>query len=302
MIEMLRRFLRLFFMQEAIAPLYEPCYNIPKSVRHEGRHMMSTEELPIWMRKDLSNPEIARDVFHENAYQLVPFLVQDGRRHKAAIICPGGGYNMVCSYIEGEPYARALNALGISAVVVYYRCRELAHYPAPQDDLARAVREVHLHAQEWNLDMDGYSVWGSSAGGHLAGSFGTDNMGYSKYGLPKPGSMVLVYPVITMGMHTHEGTRNNLIGPDAAPELQEFSSIERHVTADYPPTFLWCGSADSCVPPENSRLMANALHQSGVPYQFEEYPGVEHGVGLGKGLSCEGWFEQAVDFWMSRLG
>lgn len=261
---------------------------------------MNTEELPIWMRKDLSNPKIYRDVFHNNEYELVPFILSDGRKHKLAVICPGGGYNMVCSYIEGEPYAEALNAMGISAVVVYYRCREKAEYPAPQDDLARAVREVYAHAEEWNLDMDGYSVWGSSAGGHLAGSFGTQNMGYAHYGLPKPGAMILVYPVITMGEHTHAGTRANLIGDDL--EMQSFCSIEAQVTKDYPPTFLWCGSADTCVPPENSRLMAQALAQKGVPCEFVEYPGVEHGVGLGTGLTCEGWIQKAVDFWLAQIG
>lgn len=262
---------------------------------------MADEELPIWMRKDLTNPAIARDVFHENAYELVPYLVQDGKKHKVAVICPGGGYNMVCSFVEGEPFATVLNAMGISAVVVYYRCRELAGFPAPQDDLARAVQEVLQRAEEWNLDTEGYSVWGSSAGGHLAGSFGTENMGFRKYGLPKPGAMILIYPVVTMGEHTHEGTRNNLIGPKASREMQEYTSVERQVTPDYPPTFLWCGSADSCVPPENSHLLAAALQKCGVPCRFIEYPGVEHGVGLGEGLACQGWIFKAVDFWMGQI-
>lgn len=261
---------------------------------------MQTEELPIWMRKDLSNPAIYRDVFRENQYEIVPFLVKDGKKHKLAVICPGGGYNMVCSYIEGEPYAHALNALGISAVIVYYRCREKAKYPAPQDDLARAVEEIFSHAEEWGLDTEDYSVWGSSAGGHLAGSFGTSNMGYARYNLPKPGAIVLVYPVITMGRFTHEGTRNNLIGADAAEELKQETSIEQQVTADYPPTFVWCGSADGTVMPENSHLMARALEEKGIPCRFEEYPGVGHGVGLGIGLACEGWFDHAVDFWLGR--
>lgn len=259
---------------------------------------MHTEELPIWMRKDLSNPRIARDVFRENKYELVPFLVRDGEKHKLAVICPGGGYNMVCSYVEGEPYARALNALGISAVIVYYRCRELAKYPAPQEDLARAVREILSRAEEWMLDVENYSVWGSSAGGHLAASFGTSSMGYAKYGLPKPGAMVLVYPVITMEQFTHEGTRNNLIGADAGEEMKRQTSVDRQVTPDYPPTFLWCGSADGTVMPENSHLMAKTLKGNNVPYCFEEYSGVDHGVGLGTGLACEGWLEHAVDFWL----
>ena len=139
------------------------------------------------------------DTFRKNEYELRPYLIKDGKTHPVAIICPGGGYRRVCSFVEGHPFAKKLNALGYHAIVVYYRVNVLARYPAPQEDLARAVREVHAKAGQWNLDMRGYSVWGSSAGGHLAASFGTKNMGYARYGLPKPGALILVYPVVTMG-------------------------------------------------------------------------------------------------------
>lgn len=258
-------------------------------------------EEPVWMRKDMSDPRVIRDVNHPNEFMLLPFPVQDGKKHKVAIICPGGGYDMICGYVEGDPYAERLNEMGISAVVVYYRCKELARFPGPQNDLAQAVREVFAHAEEWDLDMEGYSVWGSSAGGHLAGTFGTEAIGYRHYDLPKPGAMVLVYPVVTMEEHTHEGCRDKLLGEAPAPELCRLTSIERQITSDYPPTYLWCGSADTCVDPENSRMLARALEQAGVPCRFREYPGIEHGAGLGLGTCCQPWFEEAVRFWMEQI-
>ena len=106
------------------------------------------------------------DTNRENVFQLKPYLLKDGKKHPVAIICPGGGYRRICGFIEGHPYAKKLNAMGYHAIVVYYRVNVLARYPAPQDDLARAVRVVHGHAEQWNLDMTGYSGWGSSAGGH----------------------------------------------------------------------------------------------------------------------------------------
>ena len=133
------------------------------------------------------------DTNRKNVYEIKPYLLKDGKSHPVAIVCPGGGYRRVCSFVEGHPYAKKLNAMGCHAVVVYYRVNVLARYPAPQDDLARAVRVVHAHAEEWNLDMNGYSVWGSSAGGHLAASFGTENMGYVHYDLPKPGALILTF-------------------------------------------------------------------------------------------------------------
>ena len=257
------------------------------------------EENTQWLQTLKDRPEIARDFCHANDYELVPYLVEDGRKHPVAILCPGGGYGMVCSYVEGEPFARQLNRMGIHALVVYYRVREKARFPAPQDDLARAVREAHDRAEEWNLDMRNYSVWGSSAGGHLAASFGTETMGYAKYGLPQPGAMVLIYPVVTMGPLTHEGTRENLLGNHPTEEQIAMTSVEQQVTAAYPPTFLWTGDADQAVPPDNSRMLAAALKERNIHCRLEVYPGVDHGAGLGIGLACEGWLEQAVDFWQS---
>ena len=237
------------------------------------------------------------DTYRKNEYQLKPYLLRDGKTHPVAIICPGGGYRRVCSFVEGHPFAKKLNKMGYHAIVVYYRVRNLAVFPNPQDDLARAVAEVHSHAQDWNLDMNGYSVWGSSAGGHLAASFGTDSMGWKKYGLPKPGALVLVYPVVTMGDKTHPGSRNYLIGPDPRQEYIELTSIEKQITENYPPTFLWWGDQDQTVNPDNSRMLRSQLEKNHITCCCREYNKVDHGVGLGKGLPCEGWFEEAVSFW-----
>lgn len=238
-----------------------------------------------------------RNTYRKNEYTLKPYLIKDGKPHPVAIICPGGGYRRVCDFIEGHPFARKLNKMGYHAIVVFYRVRNLAVYPNPQDDLARAVREIHSHAAEWNLDMEGYSVWGSSAGGHLAGSFGTETMGYIKYGLPKPGALILVYPVVTMGEKTHAGSRNYHIGAYASQEYIDLTSIEKQVTEAYPPTFLWWGDCDGTVDPDNSRMLQTALDAQHIPCLCREYAGVDHGIGIGKGLPCEGWFEDAVAFW-----
>lgn len=241
-----------------------------------------------------------KDTYRKNEYALKPYLLHDGKEHPVAIICPGGGYRRVCSFVEGHPFAKKLNRMGYHAVVVYYRVRDLASYPNPQNDLARAVREVHNHAVQWKLDMKGYSVWGSSAGGHLAASFGTESMGYIKYGLPKPGALILVYPVVTMGEKTHAGSRNYLIGPHASREYIDLTSIEKQVTYNYPPTFLWWGDRDETVDPVNSHMLRDALEANQIPCICREYKNVGHGVGVIKGLPCEGWFEDAVAFWNTQ--
>lgn len=234
-------------------------------------------------------------------YRLEKYLLTDGKPHPVAILCPGGGYHRVCSFVEGLPFARKLNDLGYSVIVVHYRCGRRHPYPRPQEDLARAIREVFDHREQWNLDMENYSLWGASAGGHLAASFGTESLGYAKYGLPKPGALVLIYPVITMGEKTHPGSRTNLLGPNPDPHMLRLASLETQITKTYPPTFLWTGLSDHTVDPENSFLLDAALTAAHVPHRFLTYPGVDHGVGLGEGLPCEGWLEQAAAFWETQL-
>lgn len=248
-------------------------------------------------RSCFSRIEEYLNTHRKNGYKLKPYLLKDGKVHPVAVIVPGGGYRRVCSFIEGRPYAQKLNAMGYHAFVVFYRVRERAKYPAPQQDLARAVREIMDHARKWKLDMKGYSVWGSSSGGHLAASFGTDAMGYKNYGLPKPGALILTYPVVTMGEKAHRGSVKFLLGEDPSENAITMASIEKQITGDYPPTFLWWGDEDQDVHPDNSRMLAKALEAEGVPSLCTEYRHTGHGVGIGEGQPCEGWFPKAVAFW-----
>ena len=241
-------------------------------------------------------------IFAKNEYQLIDkYVIQDGRKHPFAILCPGGGYYMVCSFIEGVPIAKKLNQMGISAFIVYYRVKKKALYPAPQDDLARAVKEAFAKTEQYNLDTDNYSIWGASAGGHLAASFGTENMGYQKYGVPKPGALILSYPVVSMDRKlTHMQTHDLLLGENAAKGQEEFASVEKNVSKNYPPTYIWCGDADDVVPPENTKLLAEALETFHIPCNCEIFSGVGHGIGPATGTAAEGWIDHAVKFWRER--
>ncbi len=244
------------------------------------------------MRTFSENLQAAYDFWRPNRYGLKPYLIKDGKRHPFAVICPGGGYSMVCSYVEGLPYAKALNDRGYHAIVVYYRVKKKAHYPAPQDDLERAIKEIFAHAEEWKLDTGSWSLWGSSAGGHLAASFCTEHRG-----VPKPNALILTYPVVIMDEHTHADTRRNHIGEQPDPALFQKLSVDRHITKDFPPTYVWNGTDDRSVDPRNSRALAKALKNAGVRYLHEEFTGVGHGVGLGKDTAAEPWFDHAIAFW-----
>ena len=241
-------------------------------------------------------------LFSKNSYHIVDdFVLRDGKRHPVAFLVPGGGYYMVSSFIEGVPIAKKLNELGVSAVIVYYRVKKKALYPAPLEDLARAIREVFARADEYGVETDNYSVWGASAGGHLAAAFGTKNMGYPNYALPRPGALVLAYPVISMKSElTHRQSHDFFLGKKATAAQEAFSSVEKHVDADYPATYLWCSDDDATVNPENTRQMKQALDAAGVHAACTVYHGVMHGAGPASGTPAEGWIPQATDFWLAQ--
>ncbi len=233
----------------------------------------------------------------ENTYVLTPYLINDNNIHPCAIICPGGGYKMICDSIEGKPIAEYLNSKGINAFVLRYAFRKRAHYPAPQDDLARAIKELIDNQDKWHIDISKLSLWGFSAGGHLCGTLGYE---YKKYNLPKPNTLVLVYPVVTLGKDTHQGTKKYLIGRNASQEEILDKSIYTHVTPDYPRTFMWCGEKDKSVSPINSEIMLRELEKNNVEHQFIKYENTGHGIGLGIGTPAEGWINNAIKFWLKQ--
>lgn len=217
---------------------------------------------------------------------LVPYLVQGDEPRAAVIVCPGGGYARRAQH-EGEPVAKWLNSLGISAFVVHYRVAPYKH-PHPLSDAQRAIRIVRSRASEWGIDPGRVGILGFSAGGHLAATAGTRyDSGMPEADDPvdrqscRPDLMVLCYPVITLAdPHAHVGSRTNLLSeaPDAA--LVEQLSNENAVTPDTPPAFIWHTADDAGVPVENALLFASALRRNGVPFELHIYESGRHGLGL----------------------
>ena len=92
--------------------------------------------------------------------------------------------------------------------------------------------------------------------------------------------MILVYPVITRGDLTHQGSKLNLLDKDPSQELVKLYSNELQVTKDTPPTFLVHAMTDTAVPVENSLMFADALRKAKVPFEMHIYEHGPHGFGL----------------------
>ena len=70
----------------------------------------------------------------------------------------------------------------------------------------------------------------------------------------------------------------------------------RNVTAEYPPTLLIHGTADTDVPYKQSEMMAVQLKMHGVTHELVAIPGGEHGLGGGDPKLIAGAYQKALEF------
>ena len=91
---------------------------------------------------------------------------------------------------------------------------------------------------------------------------------------------VLCYPVITAyPPYRHLGSFVNLSGHKEPTDADIAKlSLEKQVTEQTPPTFLWHTAEDKGVPPMNSLLYAQALAEKKVPFTLHMYPFGYHGL------------------------
>ena len=136
----------------------------------------------------------------------------------------------------------------------------------------------------------GYAVVSPSEGEIVAKKF--YEMGYQTASA-KPNAVILSYPVITSGDCAHRGSFTALLGADASEEELEYMSLEKQVTEDMPPCFLWQTATDELVPVQNSFLFAQALQEKKIPYAFHVFSKGKHGLSL----ADEAWTNEEVKQW-----
>ena len=273
--------------------------SIPLTVPHEAAGLTAPDTPPVLTAVTL------------------PHSKENGeKRRPAVIICPGGGYDY-CSDREGIPVAMRFAGYGVQAFVLWYTCKT----PFPTDllELAAAVAYVRTHAAEYEVDPERIAVIGFSAGAHLACSLAVYWNQPLLNALPgeraayRPNAQILCYPVISAGECAHRGSIANLIGEAAAQAWDNPAadrvSLEKQVSAETPPCFLWHTSDDNCVPVENSLRYLSALAAQGIPFESHIYPHGAHGLSLCVETTamgawhlnpvCEPWFSACIA-WIRR--
>lgn len=221
---------------------------------------------------------------------LTPYWPEEGKATGASfIVCPGGGYNNLAAH-EGEPFARWLNTLGITAFVLKYRLVPGGYRVSTiYLDAARAVRTVRANGDAWKLDPKRIGIIGSSAGGHLSATLLTVNdAGKPESADPiervssRPDLGVLCYAFILFDRGDNTSRYERFLGTTTpTPEQIRTLSPALNASKGTPPCFIWQTVEDASVVVENALVFTDALRKAGVPFDLHLYEKGRHGIGLG---------------------
>ena len=196
------------------------------------------------------------------------FFFKGKSGEKFAICNAGGAFAYVGAMQDSFPHALELSKMGYNAFALIYR----PNSQTACEDLARAISFIFSHADELEIDTNGYSLWGGSAGARMVawlGSYGTAAFGEKD--LPFPSAVILQYTG-----HT-DYTKND------------------------PPTYACIGENDWISNWQTMERRLKNMRAIGIPTEFHKYPNLGHGFGLGIGTSAEGWINDAVAFWERQI-
>lgn len=151
---------------------------------------------------------------------LTPYLldtenrIHPGLKRPGVVIMPGGSFTKI-SFREGEPIARAFNAMGYHAFILNYsvygegkseeeykhetEIKEQVALPVQIRELALALKEVEKKANEWQVDTNCIGLAGLSAGGHVAALYSNvwNDENFVEDAVD-PAFVVLAYPFLDM--------------------------------------------------------------------------------------------------------
>jgi len=215
----------------------------------------------------------------------------------AMLICPGGGYHNLGWDVEGEEVAAWLNSIGVTGIILKYRCPRRAgdvkgEPPlGPLMDAQRAVSMVRNHAKEWGIDPGKIGMVGFSAGGHLVGATAT-NFEKRTYEPIDDVDKISCRPDFAVMLYS---------GYFKVKDKEELSPTI-HITANAPPMFLVHASDDTISDSDNSVTMYLAMKRAGVSAELHLYATGGHGFGVRKiEHPCVTWTDRLVE-WMGKQG
>lgn len=213
----------------------------------------------------------------------------------AMLICPGGGYHNLGWDVEGEEVAAWLNSIGVTGIILKYRCPrrtgDVKGEPplGPLKDAQRAVSLVRSKAKEWGIDPRQIGMVGFSAGGHLVGATAT-NFEQRSYEPIDDIDKVSCRPDFAIMLYSGYFKVNDALSPTI------------RVVAGTPPLFLVHATDDPVSEVDHSVTMYLAMKRAGVPAEIHIYATGGHGFAVRKvDHPCSAWTQSCVD-WLRKQG
>lgn len=220
----------------------------------------------------------------------------------AIIICPGGAYIGITEK-ETEPVALRFLVAGYQAFVLKYSIgANIARFPAPFIDAAKAIMYVRENSRRWCVNPDKISLCGFSTGGQVAATLAaTWQEDYLSKALNadnqlfKPNALILGYPLLDLHQFKIKKQEKN---PEMQPLLEMiFSSAygtlnpsklqmdewncKNRITSHMPPTFLWMTSEDALVDVEEGLDFIKVIAANNIPFEYHIFEKGAHGLSLG---------------------
>ena len=231
-------------------------------------------------------------------YIIEKAVYNPNRKRPLVLVIPGGGYEHA-GQREREAVAIRMNALGFHAATLSYSLAPM-RFPDALVDLANAVALIRENAEKCSVDSSKIILCGFSAGGHLAASLGCFwnsrfLQDYVKFPpkMIQPNFLCLCYPVITSDENFwHEGSILNVIGSISPSEAEKICrslgqknmmavvSIEKNVTSDFPPSFIWHTLQDEAVSVQNTLLLTQSLYEKNIDFEYHLFNRGKHALSL----------------------
>ncbi len=240
---------------------------------------MKTERIDLYDYFKVERPEKAQGYL--TTLLLDEYNFVEGRLRPAMLVIAGGGYENV-SQREKEPVAMKFLAEGFNCFILDYSVAPVS-FPCQLIEGAMAMAYIRKNAKKLGIDNSHVSAIGFSAGGHLCGMLATmfnapelyDTLGKDAEHC-RPDAVILSYPVVVSGKYSHVRSIENITGGDNS--LKSEISLEKQVTKNSPPAFIWTTVEDVAVPMENSMLLASAYRENGVPFELHVFENGRHGL------------------------
>jgi len=227
---------------------------------------------------------------------------KDGSGPYPGVVCIHGGawrlgshrfLSMNVRAAGGQSIIEQLAARGYVVATVSYRLVPGATFPAQVEDCKAAVRWLRANAEQYHLNPDHIAACGYSAGGHLACLLGVTEKSDGLEGAgghPEQSSRVqavidLFGPTDLTSPDWHPDAEEGVLAPLVGgrlkdkPELFRRASPLCYLSKDraLPPFLIMHGTADPVVSINQSKKLAERLHELGVKYQYVEMKGEGHG-------------------------